>query len=89
MNNLDSLLEKIKEVITQKLSKDVIEPIIDKVDDVVVNKLTSSDFIEVVVGKAIDAAKNKLQNYIYIAGGLYALIIVLLLLIIYLLYKRK
>ncbi len=89
MDNLDVILKKITDTLTQKLNTDVVAPIVTKVDDVLVKKIGSSEFIDTVVGKAIDASKKKLQNYIYIGGLMYGLIIILLLFIIYLLYKKK
>lgn len=84
--NTDSIVEKLKEIISQKLN---VTEIVDKIDDAISEKITSSDFIENVVGKSIDVAKNKLQNYLYMGGLLYAILVILLLFIIYLLYKKK
>jgi hypothetical protein len=89
MDNLDIILKKITDTLTQKLNSDVVTPIVTRVNDVLVKNIGSGEFIDNVVGKAIDASKKKLQNYIYIGGLMYALIIILLLFIIYLLYKKK
>ena len=84
--NIDSIIDKIKDTINQKLSE---SGFVEKLKDAIIQKVSDTEFVQTVVDKGTVAVENKVRPYLYIGTALYALIIVLLLIIIYMIYKRK
>jgi hypothetical protein len=73
--DFESLLDKLKNTITDKISE-----IIPKVSDIIPKA-------GVIDETAIDKVKERLTGYFYVGIALYALLIILLLFIIYLVSK--
>ena len=70
-----------------------IGPRTDKILNMILDRLTSDKFKEKLSDKIIDPVTNiineKMKPYVYVSIGLYAIVIVLLFIIIYLLINKK
>ena len=71
----NNLLDSLKSTISEKISE-------------LVPKLSELAPAQTIIDKTIDVIQDKFKSYIYIGAGLYALIIVLLIIIIYMLSKK-
>lgn len=70
-----------------------IGPLVDKVLNTILDRITSDNFREQLTNKIIDPVTNvvneKIKPYLYISIILYLVLVVLLTIIIYLLVKKK
>lgn len=70
-----------------------IGPITDKILNVILNRLTSDCFKEKLTDKIVDPIttiiNEKIKPYVYVSLGLYGIILIMLIIIIYLSMKNK
>ena len=70
-----------------------IGPTTDKILQTILDRLTTDKFREKLIDKIVDPVTNiineKIRPYVYVSIGLYSVVIILLLFIIYLLSKKK
>lgn len=70
-----------------------IGPMVDNILNTVLGRVTSGDFKERLTDKIVSPVttmiNRKIQPYLYLAGGLYLVLVILLLIIIYLLVKKN
>lgn len=70
-----------------------IGPMTDNILNTILDRVTTGDFKEKLTDKIVspitDMINRKIQPYLYLASGLYLVVLILLLIIIYILIKKK
>ncbi len=70
-----NLLDTLKNTLTETISE-------------IVPKISEINPAQPIIDKTIDYVQDKLKTYMYVGIAMYALVIILLFIIIYMLYKR-
>jgi uncharacterized membrane protein YukC len=75
MSSTNNLLESLKGTITEKIAE-------------LIPKLSEITPAQTIIDKSIDLIQEKFKSYIYVGLGLYAFLVVLLIIIIYLVSRK-
>ena len=75
MSSTNNLLESLKGTITEKIAE-------------LIPKLSEITPAQTIIDKSIDLIQEKFKSYIYVGIGLYAFLVVLLIIIIYLVSRK-